>query len=524
MRYDCHRMKLQPRRLALALPIGLAALVAAVWAPSLSGAFVWDDKNDIVRSDRIHDLGAVVEAFRHHAMWSATAPETTVATYRPIAIASLAIDYRLWGLWPVGYHVTSILLHVLATLAVMLALSRILGDKLAAAALALLFSLQPADAEAVAWINGRSEIFALGFGALALWAAASRRWLILAPALLGAMLGKETGAVFVPLSVAVAWIDAKGERLQPSWPAPVAAVLGLAAYGVLRFHALGPSTLPGSSLGAALRSLPAVWMRATQEALLPLDRAPVTVSTWLESLPTWESALYLGASLFLIAIGIVLVVKRRLVAVLGLAWWLGALVPLTAIAILDYPWPGLARWLYVGLPGLLLFVWKAAIERLGRRARLVTGALLGLAWLVASERAIPVWHDDTALYSAMIDAAPEDAWAWRALGSDQLAQGHFAEAAKLFEGATERDHTGEVNAAFGLEAFTWTFLGRCDEAVALYRDHPPTPAVEPNRFVDAAAACFARAGDRDRARQLWSLCARVRRSCVEALERLDREP
>src|SRR6201985_152882 len=160
----------RPRTLALLV----AVLVAAAWAPALRGDFVWDDQHDIVHSDRLHHARAIIDVFRHHAMWSADQPETTVATYRPLALATLAIDYQLWQLRPAGYHATSILLHVLATLALLLILRRLLRDELAAAALALLFAFHPANAEAVAWINGRSEVLALGFGALALWAAAAR--------------------------------------------------------------------------------------------------------------------------------------------------------------------------------------------------------------------------------------------------------------------------------------------------------------------------------------------------------------
>lgn len=508
------------RKALLAAVLGVA--VTAAWAPALTGGFVWDDKTDLVLSDRLRHSSSFVDVFRHQSMWAAGAPEGSVATYRPVALASLALDYQLWGLYPFGFHATSLVLHVLATLAVFLALGKLVGDDRVAAALALLGALHPANAEAVAWINGRSEVLALLFGALALAAAASRRWLALAAALFVAMLSKETGAIFVPLAALVGCIDASGRRVRVTWQPPVAAAVALLAYGALRSAALGPSVVPAGSLVTALQALPALWMRAVQEALLPFERGLVTVSDWLARVSTAESLGYAGATLALLAIGVALVVRRQLFAALGLAWWLGALVPLTAIVILDYPWPGLARWLYIGLPGLLLFVWLAAVRHLPPRARTVLFVVVGIAWLVLAERAIPVWHDDTALYSAMIEDSPDDAWAWRALGRDQLAQGNFAKAAELFHGAIERDHTEEIHQTYGLEALAWTHLGRCDEAVAQYRDHPPTHAVEPDRFVDAAATCYARAGDLGRARQLWTICARARRSCAESLAKLDK--
>jgi hypothetical protein len=325
----------------------------------------------------------------------------------------------------------------------------------------------------------------------------------------------------VPLAVANGWIDRNDRRLRISWQPVVAAVVALAAYASLRAMALGSATLPGGSLSDALLALPALWMRAAQATILPFERGLVTVSQWLTAVGMAEAIGYAAATLALVVIGVALAIRRQWVAVLGLAWWLGSLVPLSTIVILDFPWPGLARWLYIGLPGLLLFVWSAAIRHLGARAQTGLFVVAAVAWLVLAERAIPVWHDDTALYSAMIEDSPDDAWAWRALGRDQLSQGNYAKAAELFHGAIERDHTEEIHQTYGLEALAWTHLGRCDEAVAQYRDHPPTHAVDPDRFVDAAGTCYARAGDLERARQLWTLCAPSRRSCAEALARLD---
>ncbi len=450
-------------------------------------------------------------------MWTANLPEAKVATYRPLATASLAIDYQLYGLSPRGFHATSIILHILATLAVFLALGRFVGEPRIAAALALLFALHPANAEAVAWINGRSEIFALGFGALALWAATRQRWIMVALSLSAAMLGKETGAIFAPLAVAAAWIEPSGTSLRIRWAAPIAAGAGVGLYATLRALALGHSSLPGSALGDAVAALPAVWIRAAQEALLPFERSLITVSSWLSGIGSVERVAYGAYAVVLLGLGLLLVARRRYLAALGLAWWLSSLMPLMTIAILTLPWPGLARWLYIGLPGLLLFVWLAGLDRLGRRARIVVFAAVALVWLVLTERAIPVWHDDTTLFATMIEESPDEPWAWRSLGTDQLMQGHYAEAAELFQSAADRDRTQAIHGDYQLIAYAWTFLGRCDEAVRLFGEHPRNEIVLPDRFANVAADCYAKAGNVTRARELWSTCASVNPICASSL-------
>lgn len=492
------------RRLALAL----AVVVTAAWLPALRGGFVWDDYHDLLRSERLHRLGAVVEVFRHHAMWSADQPETAVATYRPLALATLALDWAAWGARPAGFHATNIALHVLATLAVFLALAGLVGDG-AAFVVALLCALHPADAEAVAWINGRSEMLALGLGALGVWAASRRRWGAMALLLYAALLGKETALVFAPVAVAVAWLDRArrdgghdgarhdgahdGSRsdgvptLRRSWPPLAAAAFAVAAYAATRWLALGATAVPSTGRAAA-RALPAIWARATAAAFVPAHAAPVTLSTWLAALSPTARAGCAAAGGALVAALALLAARRRWLAAVGLGWWLGAVAPAAAVAALDYPWPGLARWLYVGLPGLGLALAVAA-RRLDRRAIAVVVAVAAVASVVGLQRHIATWRSDERLFSTMAAESPDDAWAWRALGMTRLGAGRYADAAACFHRAAAVDKTAEVHAAYALEAYAWTFLGRCDEAIAQFRAHPVTPALKTEDFDAAARAC-----------------------------------
>ena len=362
-----------------ALTLVVALTVAAAWVPSLRNGFVWDDQYDIIRSDRLHHARAIGDVFVHHAMWSADQPETAIATYRPLALATLAVDYQIWKLRPAGYHATNVLLHVLATLAVLLALAALVGDVRWAAALALLFALHPANAEAVASINGRSEMLALGFGAVAVWAAMRQRFVLLAVALFLALLGKETAALFVPVTVAVAllarYAAARWQDAAHFVCRPIAAVLVAAgAYAAMRGYALGHTALP-SHAGAAA-TLGAVWSRATFAAVVPWRSAPIELSTFIGSLTPATRIAWTSGGALLGAVTIMLAVRRRWLPALGLGWWLLAIAPTAAIAALDYPWPGLARWLYLGLPGLCLVAYSIArhwpartVGRLHRRRR-----------------------------------------------------------------------------------------------------------------------------------------------------------
>lgn len=495
---------------ARSLALALALATAAAWAPSIANGFVWDDQYDILRSDRLHHARAVVDVFAHHAMWSADQPEVAISTYRPLALATLAVDWQLWHAHPAGYHATNVALHVLATLALFLALCTLVDDERTAALLALIFALHPANAEAVAWINGRSEMLALGAGALAIWAARTQarpdarslaRTFVLAVALLAAMLAKETGVVFAPVAVALATVGSPRPRAA-LLRAVGAAIVAVGAYASLRAFALGHGAVPGNAV-AAVHTLGPVLGHATVAALVPWRRAPIELSTWIAALSpharlAWSFA---GAALVCAVLVLALRPGRRRLAAIGLGWWLASIAPTATIAALDYPWPGLGRWLYVGLPGLILTVYLAAralADRLPARAvrvGLPLAVAVAASFAFLAQRATATWRDDESLYSSMVAETPSDAWAWRALGTVRLAQARDAEAADCFHRAASLDKTEEVHAAFALEAYAWARLGRCAEAEAQFRAHPETPALKTEDFDAVAADCRARANE-----------------------------
>src|SRR5262249_49720450 len=140
------------------------------------------------------------------------------------------------------------------------------------------------------------------------------------------------------------------------------------------------------------------------------------------------------AGALLAAAVLLLLARRRFAAAVALGWWLLAIAPTAAIAALDYPWPGLARWLYVGLPGPLILLYLAS-RALSTGIRLALATVVAALWLVGAERALTAWHDDEALYTAMVTETPTDAWAWRALGTVRLAAGRYSDAADCFHRA-----------------------------------------------------------------------------------------
>ncbi|MEI6128030.1 MAG: tetratricopeptide repeat protein, partial [Pseudomonadota bacterium] len=77
--------------------------------------------------------------------------------YRPILLTSFLFDYYIWGLNPLGYHITNVLLHILNTFFVYLLFRTLSVSSMLSCATAALFAAHPAQTEAIAWIAGRND-------------------------------------------------------------------------------------------------------------------------------------------------------------------------------------------------------------------------------------------------------------------------------------------------------------------------------------------------------------------------------
>ena len=444
------------------LGILLFGFVMAVWAPALAGGFVWDDVANLVRSDRLKSWSALYEVFLHDAMWSAGQPG--VGTYRPLALASMAVEHQLFGGTALGHHLGSVVLHAATAVAVFAAFTRFVEAR-AALFVAAVWAVHPTAAEVAAWINGRSESMALLFGASALWVlcveAPSRRRLAAGGALLLlAMLGKETGAIFAPGAVLlVAYAQGDGRVVHR----PTAVVAGLAAAVYLAVRA---AVLSGGGVGAGpevLAVVPAVFFRATQAVAFPFDRGLHHLGPWLSELTPLALAAYGVATAAAGALTAVAWRRGHRLVALGLAWWCASLLPVALLV--TSAWPGFYRWLYIGLPGLLLAIYVGALQ--GRRATpwIATAALtLGV---VFSEAAIPVWRSNGTLFLTMVEEQPREPYGYHGLGEYLRDIGDYASAEQVLRrGLALPNPRPKMYVAL---SSVLAAQGRCTEAVSAVR-------------------------------------------------------
>jgi protein O-mannosyl-transferase len=77
--------------------------------------------------------------------------------WHPLTWLSLMLDYQLYGLKAGGYHLTSLMFHVLTTLLLFWLFHRMTGALWRSAFVAALFAIHPLHVESVAWIAERKD-------------------------------------------------------------------------------------------------------------------------------------------------------------------------------------------------------------------------------------------------------------------------------------------------------------------------------------------------------------------------------
>ena len=170
--------------------------------PLLGYGFLSDDFPLIVANPRLQSWSLFFQNLLTPFFSFPTNPQ--LHYWRPTTLLSYALELRLWGGSPWGFHLTNILLHTANTLLLYLLLKRFRPEGPLPWTASLLFLLHPAHGENIAWISGRTDLLAFLFLALSLLFRLEyeerKRGLPLSLLFFAlALLSKEAALLFLPL-------------------------------------------------------------------------------------------------------------------------------------------------------------------------------------------------------------------------------------------------------------------------------------------------------------------------------------
>ena len=160
----------------------VSLLTFLVYLSCLHNGFVaWDDNGYIYENPHIHPLNLAF--FR----WAFS--DFYAANWHPLTWVSHALDYAVWGLNPLGHHLTNNILHAVNTFVVVILVAKLLETWrpslqenplmhhsqeesyiVIAAVTGLLFGLHPLHVESVAWVSERKDLLCAMFFLLSILA------------------------------------------------------------------------------------------------------------------------------------------------------------------------------------------------------------------------------------------------------------------------------------------------------------------------------------------------------------------
>jgi tetratricopeptide (TPR) repeat protein len=445
-------------------PLLIACAAVLVHLNSLGNGFTLDDVTLVERNPSIASIAGIPRLFTEPYLASTG---ERYGLYRPVTVATLAINRAITGPSPWGFHLGNVLLHAAVAALAWMALRRA-GFHYGTAFLGgMIFAVHPLHTEVVANVAGRAELSAALF-VLAAWLLHRRA--SDEPARLGfrvgaglcylaAILSKE-GAVAAPI---LFWAD---DALRPTeGPRPSARVrygAYAAAFAVLlalRALVLGPhqgavDAIPLDNPAAAAGTFPrvatALWVQL-KYALLCLWPHPLSSDYSADVIPVARSlgdprALAGAAFVVLCAGGVAWGWKRsRPVALAGLLW---VLFFLPASNLLFATGTIMAeRLAYLPSLGFCLAIGHlgGAAAALGdyRRARLRAGAVVAASAIAVTALGTltwlrnPAWKDNLTLATTDVATYPTSAKLQAGAGIFLAAAGRDAEAERHLTRAIE---------------------------------------------------------------------------------------
>lgn len=433
-----------------ALICGLLVLaIGFVFAEAGDHPFIaFDDYSYIVENPVVH-LGVSREGVTR----AFTTPfQDTVdhdpyyANWHPLTTLSLQIDYALYGLEPGPYHVTNVVLHALASLALFLALTRLTGAMGRSAFAAAIFALHPLHVESVVWVSQRKDVlcglwFALALYAYALHAERPRRggpYVVVLVCGLLALLAKPV-AVTLPFVLLLLdyWplgrLDGETRRRLPEGRLLLRALLEKAPLFALSAAAAVVTLLAQRRGGAMdIGDLLPFWSRLAN-ALVAYG-SYLGDSFWPSGLAIFyphpvrgialtQGAFLAAASLVSVTAAFAWLADSRRYLIVGWLWFIGTLVPMIGLVQVGAQ-ARADRYMYIPLIGLAIAVSWGAFDagkrfRGSRTALPVAGVAAAVILAVTAHLQVRHWRDSVALFQHALSVT-EGNW----LIHDRLADVH----------------------------------------------------------------------------------------------------
>ncbi|GBD97563.1 MAG TPA: tetratricopeptide repeat protein [Nitrospirae bacterium] len=524
----------------------VALITILVYLPALQNGFVnWDDPQYIYENPEIKSID-----FKS-LKWMFTTFD--VSNWHPLTWLSHAIDYAIWGLNPMGHHLTNIIFHGLNAFLVVLVVTQLVSvvrrdvpaqiryQLIAGAVTGLLFGLHPIHVESVAWVSERKDVLCAFFFLLSILSyleytspslqnpsesphhppfTKGRHYILCLLFFIMALMSKPM-AVTLPVVLIILdfypleRLDFKLHRLRPA----AKVLIEKLPFFVFSF-ASSALTILAQKSGGAVGSLEAypLWVRIRvgiralgfyiTKIIWPADLAPFYPYPAKESVFSFE---YTAALLLTGAITLFSVFLWRRQKIFTAIW--------TYFAVTLFPVSGIiqvgaqsAADRYTYLPGLgpmllagigISWLWEKAGQNnlILKRVCIIIPCLLILTFLsVLTIKQIEIWRDSLTLWNAELRVFPDNANAIAHKGEVFYKSGNFKKAIGYYNKAIEADPYASIG--YYDRGITYLMMGNYQQAISDFNKSIELSPVYKQAYYDRMLAYKLAIKEADRAIKL----------------------
>ncbi len=458
------------------------ALVVAstffAYSATLRFGYIYDDTYLIISNNSIRSWRFLPVYFSGH-IWSYVFPMGKFNSYRPLLSIWLRLNYQLFGLHPLGWHLTIVIAHVAVTYVVYRLAQTLTREPWMALAAGLLFGLHPVHAETIseaAWADQPLGTFFMVAAILAWWRShveqRNHQWQVASVAFAAlALLSKETAMVLPLLISALAWIYWRNDGAVPNLPesesesslrfrtalvagGPYWAAVG--AYVFLRLWAMKvfAYVLYAMPLSKALLSVPAVVAMYLRLLVWPVGLS-CYYDTFYVSAPGWRD---FGLPVLLLAGVCALMVfwRRRTgksnprdarALAFAFTWMVLTIIPVLNFRYLPKDEIVHDRYLYLPSVGFCILMavgfrqLREALPQVSRRRPAVVVAAMVLFGLLggATIRQTFFWTDEVTLRTRAHETAPHNISATFTLADVLRVDKRYGQAMEFYREVLQHD-------------------------------------------------------------------------------------
>jgi protein O-mannosyl-transferase len=435
--------------------ITLAVIVLAVyWQVGNHMFIVFDDGGYVTANDNVLS-GMTGE----NIIWAFTSFDE--GNWHPITWLSHMADVQFYGTNPRGHHFTSVAIHILSSLLLLILLFRLTCSLLKSSFVAALFALHPLHVESVAWVAERKDVLSALFWFLSLIMfseyVAKKRHVAYILSLSFFVLGLMSKPMLVTLPIIMLLMDywpykryQYDKMEQMPWvhldktiplikeklPFFVCSLLS----GVITVYAqnIGGAlkTLENVSIGFRIENALIAYVKYIYKTFWPLELAvfyPLPTA-----FPLWQ---IIGSVTLLILVSIVTIRGMRNYPYLFVGWFWFLITLLPVIGLIQVGMQSMAdRYTYIPLIGLFIMIaWGVPhfsnFMRIRERLLVLSASLVIIISAVLTWNQIGLWHDGISLFQHAILHTTDNFVAHNALGATLERKGELGAAIKEFEEA-----------------------------------------------------------------------------------------